>query len=149
MTDDTLRRNIAFGLYDEEINEQAILRVIESAQLGEFIKTLPEGLETIVGERGVRLSGGQRQRIAIARALYNDPAVLVMDEATSSLDIDTEKSVMDAVRCLQKDKTIIIIAHRLSTVAQCDKIIRVKDGRIIEVGESNAVLDKVSTGTVI
>lgn len=131
LTDDTLRRNVAFGIPSEKIDDQAVLCAIKSAQLDEFVSTLPEGLETIVGERGVRLSGGQRQRIGIARALYHDPAVLVLDEATSALDTVTEKGVMEAISALQHNKTILVVAHRLSTVEHCDRIYQLEKGKVI------------------
>lgn len=131
LTDDTLRRNVAFGLPDAQIDEAAVWRAISAAQMEDFVRGLPQGLETVVGERGVRLSGGQRQRIGIARALYHDPAVLVLDEATSSLDTDTELGVMQSVRALRGDKTIIIIAHRLSTVDLCDSLYRLEKGRLL------------------
>ncbi len=131
LTDDTLRRNVAFGLSNEQIDDDAVKRAIEAAQLGQFVIDLPEGLETLVGERGIRLSGGQRQRIGIARALYHDPAVLVLDEATSSLDIATEHDVMEAVRALQGAKTILIVTHRLSTIEQCDRQYRLEHGSVI------------------
>jgi ABC-type multidrug transport system fused ATPase/permease subunit len=130
LTDDTLRRNVAFGLANEAIDDAAVGRAIRAAQLEEFVASLPKGLETLVGERGVRLSGGQRQRIGIARALYHDPAVLVLDEATSALDTATESSVMLAVTALHGSKTILIVAHRLSTVAHCDRLYRLEQGRI-------------------
>jgi ABC-type multidrug transport system fused ATPase/permease subunit len=132
LTDDTLRRNVAFGLANERIDEAAVLRAIHAAQLDEFVKESPRGLDTIVGERGVRLSGGQRQRIGIARALYHDPPVLVLDEATSSLDTLTEGGVIDAVRALQGDKTVIIVAHRFSTVEHCDRIFRLDRSKLVE-----------------
>lgn len=132
LTDDTLRRNIAFGLRDEEIDENAMWRAVRSAQLDDFISGLPEGLGTLVGERGVRLSGGQRQRIGIARALYHDPAVLVLDEATSALDHETEKEVMRAVDSLHGEKTILIIAHRLSTLQGCDRVYRLEKGQLLD-----------------
>lgn len=134
LTDDTLRRNVAFGLLDEKIDDAALQRAIRSAQLEEFVADLPNGLETFVGERGIRLSGGQRQRIGIARALYHDPAVLVLDEATSSLDTATEHGVMQAVTALQGSKTILIVAHRLSTVAHCNRLYRLEHGRLVEEG---------------
>ena len=134
LTDDTLRRNVAFGLPDEAIDDARVRRAIGAAQLDEFIAGLPDGLDTLVGERGVRLSGGQRQRIGIARALYHDPAVLVLDEATSALDTATESGVMQAVAALQGAKTILIVAHRLSTVANCDRLYRLDRGRVT--GES-------------
>jgi ABC-type multidrug transport system fused ATPase/permease subunit len=134
LTDDTLRRNVAFGLSDDQIDDAAVARATKAAQLEEFVASLPAGLETVVGERGVRLSGGQRQRIGIARALYHDPAVLVLDEATSSLDGATEHDVMEAVRALHGTKTIVIVAHRLSTVQQCDRLYRLQGGRVVEEG---------------
>jgi len=130
LTDDTLRRNVALGLPEKQIDEPAVWRALESAQLDEFVRGLPQGLDTVVGERGVRLSGGQRQRIGISRALYHDPCVLVLDEATSSLDIATESGFMEAVRCLHGEKTILIVAHRLSTVAQCDSLYRLENGGV-------------------
>jgi ATP-binding cassette, subfamily B, bacterial PglK len=132
LTDDSLRRNVAFGLSNEQIDEAAVRRAIRAAQLEELVAGLPDGMETLVGERGVRLSGGQRQRVGIARALYHDPAVLVLDEATSSLDTATEHDVMLAVRALQGAKTILIVAHRLSTVEQCDRLYRLHEGRLVE-----------------
>lgn len=141
LTDDTLRRNIAFGVPESQINDASVTRAVGDAQLATMVSELPDGLGTIVGERGVRLSGGQRQRIGIARALYHDPAVLVLDEATSSLDTNTEQDVMETVRALRGDKTLIIVAHRLSTVSQCDRIIRLERGRMVEEGAASAVLD--------
>lgn len=140
LTDDTLRRNIAFGVPESQIDDAAVTRAVCDAQLGSMVSELPDGLATVVGERGVRLSGGQRQRIGIARALYHDPAVLVLDEATSSLDTDTEQDVMDTVRALRGDKTLIIVAHRLSTVSQCDRLFRLAQGRIVEEGSAATVL---------
>ena len=131
LTDDTLRRNVAFGLANEQIDDVAVHRAIQAAQLDEFVASLPGGLETLVGERGVRLSGGQRQRIGIARALYHDPAVLVLDEATSALDTATEKGVMQAVTALQGTKTIIIVAHRLSTIEHCNRLYQLGQGRLV------------------
>ena len=140
LTDDTLRRNVAFGLADSQIDDAAVSRAIRAAQLEEFVSTIPLGLQTVVGERGVRLSGGQRQRIGIARALYHDPAMLVLDEATSSLDTATEHEVMEAVRALHGTKTIVIVAHRLSTVQYCDRLYRLESGRIAEVGTPDTLL---------
>ena len=134
LTDDTLRRNVAFGLSDDAIDDVAVMRAMQDAQLDTFIHDLPQGLNTMLGERGVRLSGGQRQRIGIARALYHDPQILVLDEATSSLDIKTEQDVMSAVNALRGEKTIIIVAHRLSTVANCDWLYKFDGGRIIKDG---------------
>jgi ABC-type multidrug transport system fused ATPase/permease subunit len=134
LTDDTIRRNVAFGLPNEEIDDAKVTRAIRAAQLDEFVAALPAALETLVGERGIRLSGGQRQRIGIARALYHDPAVLVLDEATSALDTAAEHGVMQAVTALQGRKTILIVAHRLSTVSGCDRLYRLEHGRIVAEG---------------
>lgn len=131
LSDDTLRRNVAFGVADSDIDDVAVADAIKAAQLEPFVDNLSEGLNTIVGERGVRLSGGQRQRIGIARALYHDPAVLVLDEATSALDNETEAEVMQSVSNLQGKKTILIVAHRLSTVSNCDRLYKLDQGRII------------------
>ena len=140
LTDDTLRRNVAFGLANENISETAVNKAIKSAQLEGFIKGLPDGLDTVVGEHGVRLSGGQRQRIGIARALYHDPSVLVLDEATSSLDVETEAGVMEAIEALHGKKTIIIVSHRLSTVENCDRIYKLKKGLVIDEGTPERIL---------
>ena len=134
LSDDTLTRNVAFGLADGEIDMACVWRAIRAAQLEDVVNSLPAGLETLVGERGVRLSGGQRQRIGIARALYHDPAVLVLDEATSSLDATTEREVMQAIRALHGSKTIFIVAHRASTVEACDSVYRLVSGGIVETG---------------
>jgi ABC-type multidrug transport system fused ATPase/permease subunit len=133
LVDDSLIRNIALGIPHELIDHNAVLRALRDAQLEDFVSTLPLGLETIVGERGVRLSGGQRQRIGIARALYSNPQVLVLDEATSSLDTETERGVMDAVKALQGEKTVVIVAHRLSTVSYCSRIFSIEDARLVAV----------------
>lgn len=130
LSDDTIRNNVAFGIHEKEIDEQAVIEALKQAQLYDFVDSLPEGLDTYVGDRGVRLSGGQRQRIGIARALYHDPEILVLDEATSALDNDTETAVMEAIDNLQGKKTIIIIAHRLSTIKNADIIYEVGDGKV-------------------
>ena len=132
LLDDTIRRNVAFGIADEEIDDKAVAAAVDAAQLTDFLRTLPDGLETTVGNRGARLSGGQRQRIGIARALYHDPAVLVMDEATSALDNETEAAVIEAIARLRGDRTIVIIAHRLSTLSTCDRILHLRDGRLVD-----------------
>ena len=142
LMDDSLRRNIAIGIADSEIDEVAVREALKSAQLEDFVTSLPEGLDTVVGERGVRLSGGQRQRIGIARALYHRPSVLVLDEATSSLDTETEHGVMQAVRALQGDKTVLIVAHRLSTVEYCDRLYRLDAGRIVDEGKFEEVMNR-------
>ena len=131
LSDDTVSANIAFGLDPKDIDQQAVERASKIASLHEFIiDDLPNQYQTTIGERGVRLSGGQRQRIGIARALYHDPKVLIFDEATSALDGKTEKIVMDAINNLRKDTTIILIAHRLSTVKRCDKIFVLDKGKL-------------------
>jgi ABC-type multidrug transport system fused ATPase/permease subunit len=145
LTDDTLRRNVAFGLPDEKIDEAAVWRALHSAQLVEFVNDLPGGLDTVVGERGIRLSGGQRQRIGIARALYHDPPVLVLDEATSSVDTATERGIMDAVRALHGEKTILVVAHRTSTVEHCDRLFCLYRGRVVNEGEAAMVLAEVAS----
>lgn len=134
LTDDTLRRNIAFGQPDEKIDEDRLTRAIKLAQLEEIVAGLPEGLETTLGDRGIRLSGGQRQRVGIARALYNDPSVLIFDEATSSLDTQTEYEVNNAIQTLKGSKTLIVIAHRLTTVRQCNRLIYLINGRVEDIG---------------
>lgn len=134
LVDGSIRRNVAFGVPEHVIDDDAVRRALAAARLDDFIRSLPDGIDTVVGDRGVRLSGGQRQRIAIARALYHDPHVLVLDEATSSLDTETEREVMAAVEALHGAKTLIIVAHRLSTVAHCDVLHRVEGGRIVRSG---------------
>lgn len=136
MLDDTIRKNVAFGVPEDKIDEKRLWEVLKEAQLDEFVKTLPEGLDTGIGERGIRLSGGQRQRIGIARALYNDPEVLILDEATSALDNDTEAAIMESINRLHGRKTLVIIAHRLQTIEKCDLVYRVEDGKaVIERGQ--------------
>jgi len=140
LTDDTLKRNVAFGISNDKIDDLAVARAIKAAQLYDFVQSLPNKLETYVGERGIRLSGGQRQRIGIARALYHDPEILVLDEATSALDTATEHQVMNAITALQGSKTIIIVAHRLSTVERCERIYRLKQGEIVQEGTPQFIL---------
>lgn len=132
LIDESIRDNIAFGIDADKIDEKRIWEVLEEAQLKEFVEELPEGLDTTIGDRGVRLSGGQRQRIGIARALYNDPEILVFDEATSALDNDTEAAVMEAVNSFHGRKTMIIIAHRLNTIEKCDMIYKVENMKLVE-----------------
>lgn len=131
MLDTTIRKNVAFGYEDEEIDDEKVWRALKEAQLDEHVRSLPEGLDTEIGERGIRLSGGQRQRIGIARALFEDPEVLVLDEATSALDNETEAAIMDSINHLHGKKTLIIIAHRLQTIEKCDMVYRVKNGGVV------------------
>ncbi len=134
LIDDTISHNIALGVDKNEIDNKRIEEVIKRAEIADFISNLQDGINTIIGERGVRLSGGQRQRIGIARALYHDPKVLVMDEATSSLDNETESEISKAINDLKDGKTMIIIAHRLSTVKKCDRLFFMQEGRLIDSG---------------
>lgn len=131
LSDDTIRNNVAFGIYEDQIDEDAIWKALEKAQLKEFVQGLEKGLDTYVGDRGVRLSGGQRQRIGIARALYHDPEILVLDEATSALDSSTEQAVMESIESLQGLKTMIIIAHRLTTIKNADLVYEVSGGNVV------------------
>jgi len=132
LIDDTIRKNIAFGIKDEYIKDDCIWNALKMAQLDDYVMSLPQGLDTVVGERGIRLSGGQRQRIAIARALYDNPEIVVFDEATSALDTETETAIMQAIDHLKGIKTLIIVAHRLSTIKNCDHIYEVDGKRVIE-----------------
>ena len=131
MIDSSIRKNVAFGVPDEEIDDEKVWQALKEAQLDEFVRGLPEGLDTSIGERGIRISGGQRQRIGIARALYEDPEVLVLDEATSALDNDTEAAIMESINSLHGHKTLVIIAHRLQTIEKCDIVYRVENGQIV------------------
>ncbi len=140
--DDTLRRNVAFGLPEEALNDDAVWDALARAQLDEFVNTLADGLDTILGEHGARLSGGQQQRIGIARALYHDPDVLVLDEATSALDNETEQAINEAIEDLKKNKILIVIAHRLSTVRQCDRLIYMEDGQIADSGTFDELTER-------
>lgn len=132
LIDDTVRRNVAFGLEKDDISDEKVWDALEQAQLKPFVENLPYGLDTVVGERGVKLSGGQRQRIAIARALYENPDILVLDEATSALDNETETAVMESIDALQGTKTLIIVAHRLTTIRNCDVVYEVADGHVVQ-----------------
>jgi ATP-binding cassette, subfamily B, bacterial PglK len=134
LLDDSLRRNVAFGLPGDTIDEPRLRDAVSAAQLDDVVVALPQGLDTMLGDRGARLSGGQRQRVAIARALYRDPAVLVLDEATAALDLETEREVTRAIEALQGTRTVIVVAHRLSTVRRCDRIIVLREGRVAAVG---------------
>ena len=134
LTDDTVRNNVAFGLDPGDISDAAVWAALDAAQLRELVESFPEGLSAMVGERGVRLSGGQRQRIGIARALYHRPDVLVMDEATSALDTQTERQFVEALDALQGEHTVVVIAHRLSTVRHCDTLFLMDRGRVVAQG---------------
>ena len=136
LMDESLRKNIAFGVPEDEIDDEKVWKVLREAQLESVVKEMDEGLDTVIGEMGVRLSGGQRQRIGIARALYRDPEILVLDEATSALDTETEKAVMEAIDSLHGRMTLIIIAHRLSTIKNCDVVYEVKEGKVTRSNES-------------
>ena len=140
LTDDTIRRNVAFGMDDDEISDEAVWDALDAAQLRELVESLPEGLDAMVGERGVRLSGGQRQRIGIARALYHKPEVLVMDEATSALDNQTERLIVEALERLQGSHTMIVIAHRLSTVRNCDVLFMLDQGGLVAEGSYDELM---------
>ncbi len=131
MIDDSIRKNVAFGIPEDEIDDERVWEALREAQLERFVKELPEGLDTGIGERGIRLSGGQRQRISIARALYEDPSVLVLDEATAALDNGTEKAIMDSINHLHGKKTLIIIAHRLQTIEKCDAVYRIEGTKAV------------------
>ncbi len=142
LLDASIRRNIAFGLEEDEIDEGKVGKAVEIAQLEAFVSGLPDGLGTVIGEHGVRLSGGQRQRIGIARALYHEPEILILDEATSSLDGETEREVTQAIDILSGRKTLIIIAHRLSTIKNCDRIYYLEKGAIADVGTFQELVQK-------
>ena len=142
LVDNTIRRNIALGIPDEEILDENMNKAVNMASLEDVITNLPEGLDTEIGERGVKLSGGQRQRIGIARALYHDPEILVLDEATSALDTETEHEIIKAVKQLAGTKTLFIIAHRLSTVRDCDQLLYLRDGSLIDVGTFDEIRDR-------
>jgi ABC-type multidrug transport system fused ATPase/permease subunit len=143
LTDDTLRNNIAFGeQVGGKVDEARLARCVERAQLGPVVGHLAGGLDTIVGERGVRLSGGQRQRVAIARALYREPEVLVLDEGTSALDGATERALVTAIDAATHERTLIAIAHRISTIRNADRILVVDSGRIVDQGTYDELIDR-------
>jgi ABC-type multidrug transport system fused ATPase/permease subunit len=138
--DDTLRRNVALGVASQDVDESRLAHVIVMAQLAQLVERLPEGLDTPIGEQGVRLSGGERQRVAIARALYRDPAVLVFDEATSALDAATEQALWEALSALRGEKTLLVVAHRSATVRRCDRVAVLDAGRIVATGAFDGLL---------
>jgi subfamily B ATP-binding cassette protein MsbA len=137
---DTVRANIAYGL--GEVTDEALETAARAAHAHDFVTALPEGYDTVLGERGTRLSGGQRQRIAIARALLRDAPILILDEATSSLDTESESLVQDAIERLMQHRTVLVIAHRLSTVRKADRIVVMQDGRIVDQGTHRELLDR-------
>ncbi len=145
LIDDTLRRNVALGVDDADIDEERIHAALTQARLSELVDQLPDGLATLLGERGVRLSGGQRQRVALARAFYHGRNVLVMDEATSALDNETENEIVEEIRRLRGQKTLIVIAHRLSTVEHCDRIYRLEEGGLVDEGTPAQILKRLSS----
>jgi ABC-type bacteriocin/lantibiotic exporter with double-glycine peptidase domain len=134
LTDESMRKNIALGVSDSKIDNNKVIESIRKSMLTDLLNTLPNGVDTILGENGVRLSGGQRQRIALARAFYHEREILIMDEATSALDNETEAEIVNEIKRLKGKKTIIIVAHRLSTIQHCDRIYRLGKGKVIEVG---------------
>ena len=143
LLDDSIKKNIAFGLEDKDINDNLVKHAIKKANLNELVEKLPNGMDTIVGEKGIKFSGGQQQRIGIARSLYHDPEILILDEATSSLDLSTEKKIMQSIQALKGKKTLIVVTHRLSTVQHCDNIFYISNGKIIKQGSPKEVLDNL------
>ena len=142
MIDDSIKRNVAFGIDDPDIDLVAVTRAISLAGLERVAKTQASGLDTVIGDRGIRLSGGERQRIGIARALYHDPALLILDEATSALDNQTEREIVDSILALSPTKTVIIIAHRLSSVRLCDRVYLMSAGRIVDTGSFDEIAQR-------
>lgn len=144
LSDQTVRRNIAFGIPDEMIDDEQVRHAARMAVLDGFIQNLPDKYDTVIGERGVRLSGGQRQRIGLARALFRNPEILVLDEATSSLDGVTEEAVLKAIRTASKARTVIMIAHRLNTLKECDTIYVMEDGSLTDSGSYDELMKSSS-----
>ena len=140
LIDDTIKRNVAFGISDKEIDEAKVKNSIKLAQLSDFIKDLPSGLNTLVGDRGIRISGGQRQRLGIARALYRNSEILVLDEATSALDLETEKKLIKDIESLRSDFTLIAVTHRLSAIKNCDEVFLLSNGQLIDKGDINQLI---------
>ena len=141
-TDNTLRCNVALGVWEEDIDDELLEKALDQAQLTEWVEQLPEGLETVIGERGVLLSGGQRQRIALARSFYHDRSFLIMDESTSALDGQTDAEIVSEIKSLKGSKTMIVIAHRLSTIEHCDRLYRIENGKIVAQGSYESVVGK-------
>jgi ABC-type bacteriocin/lantibiotic exporter with double-glycine peptidase domain len=141
LIDNTLRQNVALGYDKDEIDDLKIHEALRKARLSDLVKQLPRGIDTMLGERGVRLSGGQRQRVALARAFYHERNILVMDESTSALDQETENEIIAEIQQLKGEKTMIVIAHRLTTVQNCDRIYRLDQGRIVEQGSPEEILN--------
>jgi ABC-type multidrug transport system fused ATPase/permease subunit len=131
LMDDSVRENVAFGAHRQDIDDEKVWLALRDAQLEDLVRGMPDGLDTVIGEAGIRLSGGQRQRLGIARALYNNPEILFFDEATSALDNETETAIMESIDNLKGQKTMVIIAHRLTTIENCDIVYRVDDGKIL------------------
>jgi ABC-type multidrug transport system fused ATPase/permease subunit len=144
LMDTTIRRNVAFGLPEKSIDDQQVEESLRNANLWQFVQSLPNGWDTVIGERGVRLSGGQRQRLGIARALYGRPEVIVLDEATSALDAETEREIVESFRDIARDRTLIVVAHRTSTLAYCSRLIRLEGGRIVQEGTFDEVVGSLS-----
>ena len=142
LLDDTIRRNVAFGVQDHDIDDGQVWRALRAAQIDDLIRSLPGGLDAVVGERGDRISGGERQRLGIARALYRNPQVLVIDEGTANLDNETEAAIVSSLAGLRGEKTIIVVAHRLALVTRCDQVYYLRNGRLLR---SGAFVDLVST----
>jgi ABC-type multidrug transport system fused ATPase/permease subunit len=145
LTDDSLRKNVALGVPEDDIDDAKIQDALYRASLGEFVSELPDGIETRMGERGVRLSGGQRQRIGIARALYSNPTVLILDEATSSLDVLTEEEIVREIASMKESLTLVVVAHRFSSVSICDVVHQVEDGRIVKSGSAQEVINSITS----
>ena len=141
LIDDSLRANVALGVPEHLVDPDLLMRCLVQAKLLDVVKGLPDGVDSIVGERGIRLSGGQRQRIALARALYHQREVLILDEATSALDHDTERKIVEEIKLLKGDKTMIVIAHRITTLEHCDRIYKIEGGKITEVKTYQEIIE--------
>jgi ABC-type multidrug transport system fused ATPase/permease subunit len=140
LLDDTLKHNVAMGIEDADIDEVRLHKSLEMAQLTQVVEQLPDGVETLLGENGVRLSGGQRQRVALARAFYHERDIIIMDEATSALDNETEREVINSINRLHGIKTLIVIAHRLSTIEHCDVVYELEAGKLVSSGTYEEVV---------